>query len=114
MVTDIIPIGAGAVVRPCQRRRNTSRPAVLGISVAVRSCHEAVVSNLPAEASPEFKSTSSLKNTTQAHGGYLYVVSGDVRSLEIDGQVHDMTYRCEVHVDSSGTVHKATEGTTWK
>ncbi|QHK22616.1 hypothetical protein GU243_23930 (plasmid) [Pseudarthrobacter psychrotolerans] len=91
-----------------------SRSYALEPEGAVRGCHEAVASKLPAQASPEFKSTSSLKNSMQAYGGYLYVVSGDVRSLEIDGQVHDMTYRCEIYVDSSGTVHKATAGTTWK
>jgi hypothetical protein len=91
-----------------------SRSYALEPEGAVRGCHEAVANKLPAEASPEFKSTSSLKNSKQAYGGYLYVVSGDVRSLEIDGQIHEMTYRCEVYVDSSGTVHKATAGTTWK
>lgn len=91
-----------------------SRSYALEPEGAVRGCHDAVMSKLPAEAKPEFKSTSSLKNSTQAYGGFLYVVSGGVRSLEIDGQIHDMTYRCEVYVDSSGNVHKATAGTTWK
>lgn len=91
-----------------------SRSYALEPEGAVRGCHDAVTSKLPVEAKPEFTSTSSLKNSKQAYGGFLYVVNGDVRSLEIDGQVHNMTYRCEVYVDSSGNVHKATAGTTWK
>jgi hypothetical protein len=81
---------------------------------AEKSCHSAVKGKLPAAATPEFKSTSSLKNSTQAYGGYLYVVNGDLRSLDVGGQIRDMTYRCEAYVDSSGGVHKVTAGTTWK
>lgn len=81
---------------------------------AEKSCHEAVKAKLPDAATPEFKSTSVLKNSTQAHGGYLYVVNGDLRSLDVGNQVRDMTYRCEAYVDSSGGVHQVFASTTWK
>ncbi|MFF2029937.1 hypothetical protein [Arthrobacter sp. NPDC058192] len=81
---------------------------------AEKSCHQAVKGKLPDAATPEFKSTSVLKNGTQAHGGYLYVVNGDVRSLDVGGEVREMTYRCEAYVDSSGGVHQVFASTTWK
>lgn len=80
---------------------------------AEKSCHDAVKTKLPAGATPEFKTTESLKNDVQKFGGYLYVVNGEMRALD-GGQVRDMTYRCEAYVDSSGGVHKVTAGTTWK
>lgn len=91
-----------------------SRSYAAAPEAAEKSCHEAVKGKLPAAATPDFKSTSALKNSTQAYGGYLYVVSGDLRSLDVGGQIRDMTYRCEAYVDSSGGVHKVTASTTWK
>lgn len=91
-----------------------SRSYAAAPEAAEKSCHEAVKGKLPTAATPEFKSTSALKNSTQAYGGYLYVVTGDLRSLDVGGQIRDMTYRCEAYVDSSGGVHKVTAGTTWK
>jgi hypothetical protein len=81
---------------------------------AEKSCHNAVKDKLPDAATPEFKSTSVLKNSTQAHGGYLYVVNGDMRSLDVGGEIRDMTYRCDAYVDSSGGVHQVFASTTWK
>lgn len=91
-----------------------SRYEAAGPQAAEDACHQAVKTKLPAEATPEFKSTAVLKNSTQAYGGSLYVVAGDLRSLDVGGQIREMTYRCEAYVDSSGGVHKVTDGTTWK
>lgn len=53
-------------------------------------------------------------NSTQAYGRYLYVVSGELRSLDVGGQTRDKLYRWEADVDSSGGAHKVTAGTTWE
>jgi hypothetical protein len=91
-----------------------ARYEAAGPQAAEEACHEAVKTKLPAAATPDFKTTSSRKNSAQKYGGYLYVVNGDLRSLDVGGQVRDMTYRCEAYVADGGSVHNVTAGTTWK
>jgi hypothetical protein len=81
---------------------------------AQSSCHEAIQGKLPSGSTPNFKTTTANKTTIQKNGGYLYLVTGEMRALDVDGQEHDSTYKCESYVDSSGGVHKVTSGWTWK
>lgn len=80
---------------------------------AERECHTAVNGKLGSGGNAEFLTTTATKNSTQAYGGYLYVVTGEMRAVD-GGQARDMTYRCDAYVDSSGGVHKVTASTTWK
>ena len=80
---------------------------------AQRECHSAVNGKLRSGGNAEFRTTTATKNSTQAYGGYLYVVTGEMRAVD-GGQARDMTYRCDAYVDSSGGVHKVTASTTWK
>ncbi|XAS73513.1 hypothetical protein VUN82_06655 [Micrococcaceae bacterium Sec5.1] len=81
---------------------------------AQSSCREAIQDKLPSGSTPNFKSTTVNKTSIQKNGGFLYLVTGEMRALDVDGQEHDSTYKCESYVDSSGGVHKVTAGWTWK
>lgn len=92
-----------------------SRSFAAAPEAAQKACHERVAEFMQPGAPLNFKSTDLLKNSgVFASGGELYVVSGDLQGTDTSGSVHDMTYRCETYVDSSGGVHKVTAGTTWK